>query len=133
MFAHIRVLIVALMTAGAVLAQAQAQAQAQDQAQVPATAPAKPVKMVVLGDSLSAGLGLQARQGFAEQGLRVTDAAAIEVVPMLADCGDPTACRLALQTDTTRVITFQWSREAGGFGAERGSPPLAARRTSRRS
>ena len=25
-------------------------------------------------------------------------------------------CRLALQTDTTRVITFEWSREAGGFG-----------------
>lgn len=25
-------------------------------------------------------------------------------------------CFLALKTDTTRVITFQWSREAGGFG-----------------
>ena len=48
MFAHIRVLIMALMTAGPVWAQ------------VPATAPAKPVKMVVLGDSLSVGLGLQA-------------------------------------------------------------------------
>ena len=56
MFAHIRVLIVALMTAGPVLAQAQAQ--------VPATAPAKPVKMVVLGDSLSAGLGLSAAAAF---------------------------------------------------------------------
>ena len=52
MFAHIRVLIVALMTAGPVLAQAQAQA------------PAKPVKMVVLGDSLSAGLGLSASAAF---------------------------------------------------------------------
>jgi acyl-CoA thioesterase I len=60
MFAHIRVLIVALMTAGPVLAQAPAQAQAQ----VPTTAPAKPVKMVVLGDSLSAGLGLQATAAF---------------------------------------------------------------------
>ena len=39
MFAHIRVLIVALMTAGPVLAQAQTQ--------VPAATPAKPVKMVV--------------------------------------------------------------------------------------
>ena len=52
MFAHIRVLIVALMTAGPVLAQAQAAAQA------------KPVKMVVLGDSLSAGLGLPASAAF---------------------------------------------------------------------
>jgi acyl-CoA thioesterase-1 len=56
MFAHIRVLIMALMTAGPVWAQAQAQ--------IPATAPAKPVKMVVLGDSLSAGLGLQASAAF---------------------------------------------------------------------
>src|SRR6266496_263820 len=56
MFAHIRVLIMALMTAGPVLAQVPAQ--------VPATAPAKPVKMVVLGDSLSAGLGLSASAAF---------------------------------------------------------------------
>src|ERR1043165_3540590 len=54
MFAHLRVLIMALMTAGPVLAQAQ----------VPATAPGKPVKMVVLGDSLSAGLGLSASAAF---------------------------------------------------------------------
>jgi acyl-CoA thioesterase-1 len=52
MFAHLRVLIVALMTAGPVLAQ------------TPAAAPAKPVKMVVLGDSLSAGLGLSASAAF---------------------------------------------------------------------
>ena len=54
MFAHIRVLIVALMTAGPVWAQTQA----------PAATPAKPVKMVVLGDSLSAGLGLSASAAF---------------------------------------------------------------------
>ncbi|WP_198028048.1 arylesterase [Bradyrhizobium murdochi] len=54
MFAHIRVLIVALMTAGPVLVQTQA----------PATASDKPVKMVVLGDSLSAGLGLSAPAAF---------------------------------------------------------------------
>ena len=52
MFAHIRVLIMALMTAGPVWAQA------------PAAAPAKLVKMVVLGDSLSAGLGLPAHAAF---------------------------------------------------------------------
>jgi acyl-CoA thioesterase-1 len=45
---HILVLIMTLMTAGTVLAQA----------------PAKPIKMVVLGDSLSAGLGLSASAAF---------------------------------------------------------------------
>ena len=54
MFAHIGALIVVLMTAGPVSAQAQ----------VPAIATAKPVKMVVLGDSLSAGLGLTASAAF---------------------------------------------------------------------
>lgn len=48
MFVHILVLIVALMTAETVLAQTSA----------------KPVKMVVLGDSLSAGLGLSASAAF---------------------------------------------------------------------
>ena len=43
MFVHILVLGVALMTAGPVFAQ------------TPAAAEAKPIKMVVLGDSLSAG------------------------------------------------------------------------------
>jgi acyl-CoA thioesterase-1 len=45
---HILVLIMTFMTAGTVLAQA----------------PAKPIKMVVLGDSLSAGLGLSASAAF---------------------------------------------------------------------
>jgi acyl-CoA thioesterase I len=49
---HILVLMVALMTAPMALAQAPAP---------PAT---RPVKMVVLGDSLSAGLGLQASAAF---------------------------------------------------------------------
>jgi acyl-CoA thioesterase I len=52
MFAHIRVLIVALMTAAPAFAQ------------IPAAAPDRPVKMVVLGDSLSAGLGLSATAAF---------------------------------------------------------------------
>jgi acyl-CoA thioesterase I len=52
MFAHIRVLIMALMTVGPALAQVQV------------ATPAKPVKMVVLGDSLSAGLGLSAQSAF---------------------------------------------------------------------
>lgn len=52
MFVHILVLIMALMTGGDVLAQ------------VPAANLAKPVKMVVLGDSLSAGFGLPASAAF---------------------------------------------------------------------
>ena len=51
MFVHILVLIMALMTGGAAFAQAQA----------------KPVKMVVLGDSLSAGLGLSASAAFPQR------------------------------------------------------------------
>jgi acyl-CoA thioesterase-1 len=52
MFAHIGVLIVGLMTAAPALAQSPAQISA------------KPVKMVVLGDSLSAGYGLPAPAAF---------------------------------------------------------------------
>jgi acyl-CoA thioesterase-1 len=52
MFAHMLVLGLALM------------AGETASAQTPAIAPAKPVKMVVLGDSLSAGLGLPASAAF---------------------------------------------------------------------
>jgi acyl-CoA thioesterase I len=52
MFAHMLVLAVALMAAGTALAQASA------------SKAAKPVKIVVLGDSLSAGLGLSASAAF---------------------------------------------------------------------
>lgn len=52
MFAHMLVWGIALMTVGAALAQ------------VPVVTPAKPIKMVVLGDSLSAGLGLSAAAAF---------------------------------------------------------------------
>jgi acyl-CoA thioesterase I len=55
MFVHILVLLVALMTTQTVLAQA------------PANAGTRPIKMVVLGDSLSAGLGLQASAAFPER------------------------------------------------------------------
>ena len=75
MFAHIRVLMVALMTAGPVLAQAQVQAQAQ----VPATAPVKPVKMAVLGDSLSAGFGLSASAAFPARLQKALDDKGIKV------------------------------------------------------
>ena len=52
MFAHMLVLGVALMVASSAFAQA------------PAAGPGKPIKMVVLGDSLSAGLGLSAAAAF---------------------------------------------------------------------
>src|SRR5450756_245301 len=55
MFVHIVVLGVALMTAGTGFAQTQA------------AAGARPVKLVVLGDSLSAGLGLSAAAAFPER------------------------------------------------------------------
>ena len=54
-FAHILVLGVALMTPGTAFAQTHA------------SAGAKPIKMVVLGDSLSAGLGLSAPEAFPER------------------------------------------------------------------
>jgi acyl-CoA thioesterase I len=54
-FVHIVVLGVALTTAATALAQAQAAAEA------------KPIKMVVLGDSLSAGLGLAASAAFPQR------------------------------------------------------------------
>jgi acyl-CoA thioesterase-1 len=56
MFVHILVLMVALMT--------MQSARAQAPAPVPTHAGTKPIKMVVLGDSLSAGLGLQASAAF---------------------------------------------------------------------
>jgi acyl-CoA thioesterase-1 len=52
MFVHMLVLGLTLMAAGTAVAQA------------PVVVPAKPIKMVVLGDSLSAGLGLPASAAF---------------------------------------------------------------------
>jgi acyl-CoA thioesterase-1 len=52
MFMHILVLAIVFMTAGTASAQTSA------------TGPTKPIKMVVLGDSLSAGLGLSATSAF---------------------------------------------------------------------
>ena len=55
MFAHMLVLAIVLLASGTSLAQA------------PVTGPAKPLKMVVLGDSLSAGLGLSASAAFPQR------------------------------------------------------------------
>jgi acyl-CoA thioesterase-1 len=66
-FVHILVLMVALMTAPMALAQA------------PAPQATKPIKMVVLGDSLSAGLGLQASAAFPERLQKALQAKGIAV------------------------------------------------------
>jgi len=83
MFVHILVLMVALMTTqtafSQTLVQAPAQAPAQVPAQVPAAAATKPIKMVVLGDSLSAGLGLSASAAFPERLQKTLKAKGIEV------------------------------------------------------
>jgi len=67
MFVHILVLIMALMTTQTVFAQA------------PATPQVKPVKMVVLGDSLSAGLGLPATAAFPARLQKALEAKGIKV------------------------------------------------------
>src|SRR5207253_9488423 len=120
MFAHIRVLIMALMTAGLVLAQAQAQ--------VPATAPAKPVKMVVLGDSLSAGLGLSASAAFPVRLQKALDDKGIRVTMINAGVsGDPASGgrdRLdwSVPEGTEAVIL-----ELGANDAMRGTDPNVTR------
>jgi acyl-CoA thioesterase I len=75
MFVHILVLMVALMTAQTAFAQAPAQQPAQG----PAVAGTKPIKLVVLGDSLSAGLGLSASSAFPERLQKALKAKGIEV------------------------------------------------------
>jgi acyl-CoA thioesterase I len=67
MFLHILVLIMALMTTQTCLAQS------------PAAGPAKSVKMVVLGDSLSAGLGLLASAAFPARLQKALEAKGIKI------------------------------------------------------
>jgi acyl-CoA thioesterase I len=67
MFVHILVLIVALMTAQNAAAQ------------TPPAAGTRPIKMVVLGDSLSAGLGLSASAAFPERLQKALKAKGIDV------------------------------------------------------
>ena len=66
-YVHILVLIMALMTTQTVFAQ------------TPQASPAKPVKMVVLGDSLSAGLGLSATAAFPARLQKSLEAKGIKV------------------------------------------------------
>ena len=118
MFAHIRVLIVALMTAGPVLAQAQA----------PVTASAKPVKMVVLGDSLSAGLGLSASAAFPARLQKALDDKGIKI--------DMTNAGVSGDTSSGGRDRLDWSipegteaviLELGANDALRGTDPAVTR------
>jgi acyl-CoA thioesterase-1 len=116
MFAHIRVLIVALMTAGPAFAQS------------PAAAPAKPVKMVVLGDSLSAGLGLPASAAFPARLQKALDDKGIKV--------DMTNAGVSGDTSTGGRDRLDWSvpkgtdavvLELGANDALRGTDPAVTR------
>jgi acyl-CoA thioesterase I len=63
-FAHILVLTMALTVAGSALAEGPAGNEAKNNVKNEANPINKPIKMVVLGDSLSAGLGLSANDAF---------------------------------------------------------------------
>jgi len=116
MFVHILVLIMALMTGGAVFAQ------------TPAANPAKPVKMVVLGDSLSAGLGLSASAAFPTRLQKSLETKGIKVDMINAGVSGDTASggrdRLdwSVPEGTDAVIL-----ELGANDALRGTDPAVTR------
>jgi acyl-CoA thioesterase-1 len=115
-FVHILVLIMALMTAGTAFAQ------------TPAAAPAKPIKMVVLGDSLSAGLGLSAAAAFPPRLQKALEAKGIMVDMINAGVSGDTASggrdRLdwSIPEGTEAVVL-----ELGANDALRGTDPSVTR------
>jgi acyl-CoA thioesterase-1 len=116
MFLHILVLIMALMTTQTCLAQS------------PAGSPAKPIKMVVLGDSLSAGLGLPASAAFPARLQKALEAKGIKIDMINAGVsGDTTSGgrdRLdwSVPEGTEAVIL-----ELGANDALRGTDPAVTR------
>ena len=116
MFAHMLVLALALMAAGAASAQ------------TPAAAMPKPIKMVVLGDSLSAGFGLPASAAFPVRLQKALEAKGIAVDMINAGVsGDTTSGgrdRLdwSVPEGTEAVIL-----ELGANDALRGLDPKVAR------
>jgi acyl-CoA thioesterase-1 len=115
-FTHIIVLILALLMTGTAYAQA------------PTVAPAKPVKMVVLGDSLSAGLGLQAAAAFPARLQKSLESKGIKVDMTNAGVSGDTASggrdRLdwSIPDGTDMVIV-----ELGANDALRGTDPAVTR------
>jgi acyl-CoA thioesterase-1 len=120
MFVHILVLIMALMTAGTALAQGSVQG--------PVMVTAKPIKMVVLGDSLSAGYGLPAAAAFPVRLQKALDTKGIKVDMINAGVSGDTASggrdRLdwSVPEGTEAVIV-----ELGANDALRGSDPAVTR------
>jgi len=116
MFVHLTVLIVALMTAGTAYAEAQS------------AGTARPVKMVVLGDSLSAGLGLPANAAFPVKLQKALEAKGIKVDMINAGVSGDTASggreRLdwSVPEGTDAVIL-----ELGANDALRGTDPAVTR------
>jgi acyl-CoA thioesterase-1 len=112
LFAHILVLIMALMTGGTGFAQA----------------PAKPIKMVVVGDSLSAGLGLSATAAFPARLQKSLETKGIKVDMINAGVSGDTASggrdRLdwSVPEGTEAVIL-----ELGANDALRGTDPAVTR------
>jgi len=113
---HIIVLVIALATAGTASAQG------------PATMATKPIKMVVLGDSLSAGLGLSASSAFPEKLKKTLKTKGIEVDMINAGVSGDTASggrdRLdwSVPEGTDAVIL-----ELGANDALRGTDPKVTR------
>jgi acyl-CoA thioesterase-1 len=116
MFVHILVLIMALMTAGTALAE-EAKAIMQ-----------KPIKMVVLGDSLTAGFGLPANAAFPARLQKALEAKGIKVDMINAGVSGDTASggreRLdwSVPEGTEAVIL-----ELGANDALRGTDPEVTR------
>ena len=116
MFVHLLVLIVALMTAGTAYAGGQS------------AGTAKPVKMVVLGDSLTAGLGLPANAAFPAKLQKALEAKGIKVDMINAGVSGDTASggreRLdwSVPEGTDAVIL-----ELGANDALRGTDPAVTR------
>jgi acyl-CoA thioesterase-1 len=115
MFVHMLVLVLALMTGEAAFAQSPAAA-------------AKPVKMVVLGDSLSAGLGLSASAAFPARLQKALKTRGIEVDIINAGVSGDTSSggrdRLdwSVPQGTEAVIV-----ELGANDALRGTDPTVTR------
>src|SRR5664279_587590 len=116
MFVHMLVLGMALMAAGAASAQA------------PGAKLAKPIKMVVLGDSLSAGLGLSASAAFPERLQKTLESKGIAVDVINAGVSGDTSSggrdRLDWSVpDGTQAVIL----ELGANDALRGTDPAVTR------
>ena len=119
-FAHILVLMLALTVAGSALAEGPSGSEAKSEA--------KPIKMVVLGDSLSAGLGLSANDAFPAKLQKALKAKGINVDMTNAGVSGDTASggrdRLdwSVPEGTQAVIV-----ELGANDALRGTDPAVTR------